>query len=142
LFEGANVSLGRGTNYPFQVYGHPNLKISDFYFVPQMGIGEKKPIFADEKCYGFDLRNNDLKSVQKNLKFDISYFTNLYTMLDSTDRENFFTKDKFIDKLIGNKSFKEDVINGKSATKIRESWIADLENYKKLRKKYLLYKEE
>jgi uncharacterized protein YbbC (DUF1343 family) len=142
LFEGANVSLGRGTLHPFQMYGHPKFKKSEFYFIPQKGVGEKKPIYFDEKCFGFDLRNEELKVIQKNLKFDISYFVNFYNSFDSTEKSVFFTKDKFIDKLIGNKRFKDQIIRGETVEEISNSWIHELNNYKKLRKKYLLYKEE
>lgn len=141
LFEGTSISMGRGTNKQFQVYGHPLFKRGRAQFTPSAGEGDKSPIHNNQICYGFDLSNCDIDSLRKNLNFNIDYIIDLYKNSEPALKSKFFNEDNFFHKLVGNDRLKSDIINGKSADEIRKEWEPKLNEYKKMRKKYLLYKE-
>lgn len=136
FFEGTVMSLGRGTPYPFQVYGHPNYKGSTFWFIPRSIPGAKNPPFLNQKCYGVDLRNIPDKQIQKN-GLDLSWVIDAYNNLQIG--ESFFTP--FFEKLIGVDYVRKDIIEGKSVKKIKAKWVNDVQKFKKQRKPYLLYDE-
>lgn len=136
LFEGTPVSLGRGTSFPFQVYGHPQMKGYTFTFTPKSIPGAKNPPLLNQKCYGVDLRNiSDEYIYTKGI--DLSYIIDAYKNLKMGDK--FFTP--FFEKLIGVSYVREMIKQGKSASEIKEIWKDDVENFKNQRKPYLLYEE-
>ena len=130
LFEGTNVSLGRGTEYPFQHFGAPYLK-SNYSFTPKSGEGSKSPPHENKKCYGTDLRFQDNYLEEINLNWLIESYNNC------PEKEKFFNS--FFDKLAGTDKLRLQIIEGKTVKEIKESWQEDLDNFKVIRKKYLLY---
>lgn len=130
-FEGTDVSLGRGTQFPFQVYGYPDPKFGDFSFTPVSIPGmSKNPPQLNKKCYGKDLRNEPLTH-----RFTLEYLLEAYQL--SGKKEKFFNN--FFDKLAGTDQLKKDIIAGKSESEIKKSWQQDLEQYLSKREKYLIY---
>lgn len=136
LFEGTVASLGRGTSFPFEVYGHPQYKGADFSFTPRSVPGAKNPPLLDKKCYGVDLRNVPDKLIREK-GFDLSYVIDAYNNLNMG--EKFFSS--FFEKLVGVDYIRKDIIAGKSAEEIRKKWACDVETFKQQRKPYLLYAE-
>jgi len=136
LFEGTNVSVGRGTDFPFQVYGYPNSTNGTFEFTPQSIPGvSKTPLHEGKKCIGFDLRRFAPEPRQSN--FNISWLIEAYKT--TTDTSAFFNS--FFDKLAGNSKLREQIIAGVPEKEIRDSWKQDLNKFMAIRKKYLLYKD-
>lgn len=136
LFEGTVVSLGRGTSFPFQAYGHPNFKGSTFSFTPRSISGAKKPPLLNQKCYGVDLRNVSHEYIWEN-GFDLSYVIDAYKNLKMGDK--FFSA--FFEKLVGVDYIRKDIIAGKSAKEIKDKWFCDVVKFKQQRRPYLLYEE-
>lgn len=134
LFEGTKVSLGRGTPFPFEVYGHPEYTGSDFSFTPRSVPGAKNPPLLDQKCYGVDLRNVPNEEIWEN-KFDLSYVIDAYNNLDMGDE--FFTS--FFEKLVGVDYIRTMIKEGKTNEEIRAMWQDDVSKFKKQREPYLLY---
>ncbi len=135
LFEGTVMSLGRGTNFPFQVIGHPQYPDTSFFFIPKPSELSKKPKYANEKCFGVDLRNSGyLKNHPK--KIDLSWLILFYSKLK---KEDFF--DKNFNYHAGNTELQEQIKTGKSEIEIRSTWQNDISKFKEIRKKYLLYKD-
>jgi len=130
LFEGTNVSVGRGTDYPFQQFGSPYLK-SNYSFIPKSKSGSRKPKHENKNCYGFNLKYEE--------KFHNSLKLNwiIYCYNNTTNKENFFNN--FFDKLAGTDKLRKQIINGLNENEIKESWKKDLYEFKKIREKYLLY---
>ena len=130
FFEGTNVSAGRGTEMQFQVYGSPYITKSSFTFAPQANEGSKYPKYKKQRCFGEDLRT------AKNLnKLDLSYLLRAYQQ--NTSKEFFNT---FFTKLAGTERLQEQIEQGLSEKEIRKTWVQDIISFKKIRKKYLLYK--
>ena len=140
LFEGTDISVGRGTSTPFQIFGSPNLTVGDFYFTPESikGVSEKPP-HKGKKCRGFDLTEIANTELQNNNSFNISYLIIAYNNFPKELK--FFTNPDFFDKLVGNTTLRWQIINGKSEEEIRASWQPALENFNKMRSKYLIYPE-
>lgn len=136
LFEGTVMSLGRGTSFPFQAYGHPNFKGSGFSFTPRSVPGAKNPPLLNRKCYGVDLRNVSHEQIWE-YGFDLSYVIDAYKNLKMGDK--FFTN--FFEKLVGVDYIRQDIIAGKSAREIKEKWFCDVLRFKQQRRPYLLYDE-
>lgn len=136
LFEGTVVSLGRGTSFPFQVYGHPNFKGSNFSFTPRSVPGAKNPPLLNKKCYGVDLRNVSHEYIWEN-GFDLSYVIDAYKNLKMGDK--FFSS--FFEKLVGVDYIRHDIIAGKSAQEIKDKWFCEVLRFKQQRRPYLLYEE-
>ena len=138
FFEGTAISVGRGTDMPFQVLGNPDMEGFSFSFTPITIRGVAvNPLHENKVCYGIDLRDAKIPK-----RIDLSYLINMYNAYP--DKENFFTNpfDKnYIDKLAGTPEFKEQIKKGLTENEIRESWRVDLDKYKSVRKKYLLYAE-
>ena len=135
-FEGTPVSLGRGTDWPFQVYGHPDMKGYDFSFTPTSRPGAKTPPQMDKLCHGVDLHNlkaEDVIAQGMNLEYVIDAYNNLKI------GDKFFTP--FFDKLAGRTYIREMIQAGKSANEIRACWQDDVAKVKKQRRPYLLYPE-
>ena len=136
LFEGTVCSLGRGTDFPFEGYGHPDYKGSEFTFTPRSVPGAKNPPLLDQQCWGVDLRGlSDDEIIAKG--FDLTYVIDAYRNLDMGEK---FFKRMFL-LLTGVDYIKEMIMEGKSADEIRQMWQKDVEEFKVLRRKYLLYEE-
>lgn len=136
LFEGTICSLGRGTDMPFEVYGHPDYKGSKFSFTPRSRAGAKNPPLKDVECWGVDLREIDDEQVIES-GFNLEYVIDAYRNL--AIGEKFFNR--MFDLLVGVGYVKEMIIAGHSAEEIEAKWQAELEEYKALRRQYLLYAE-
>lgn len=133
LFEGTIMSLGRGTDMPFQVIGHPKYPDTTFSFMPKPSALSKEPKYVNQLCFGIDLRKEAyLKNHPK--KINLSWLINAYK---SMKQDDFF--DKNFNYHAGNALLQEQLKTQVSETEIRNSWKADLETFKKIRKKYLLY---
>ena len=135
LFEGTVVSLGRGTSFPFEVYGHPNYSGADFSFTPRSVSGAKNPPLLNKKCYGVDLRNVSDEYIWEN-GFDLSYVIDAYNNLKMGDK--FFSS--FFEKLVGVDYIRTMIKQGKNNEEIRAMWQYDVKKFKQQRKPYLLYK--
>lgn len=132
LFEGSIISIGRGTRFPFQVYGHPSFPDSLFSFTPESIRGmDHNPKYKDQPCYGWDLREIEAP------RFTLDYLINAYSLFEN--KEDFFTDYFYL--LSGNKLLMEQIKQGMSGEGISASWSADLEQYRQMRKQYLLYPE-
>ncbi len=136
LFEGTVMSLGRGTPYPFEVYGHPNYKGSAFSFTPRSMPGARKPPLLNKKCYGVDLRELPDEQIIT-AGFDLSYLIDAYRNLNIGNK--FFTS--FFEKLVGVDYIRQEIIAGKTAEEISKRWHCEVEQFKQQRKPYLLYEE-
>ena len=132
LFEGTNVSVGRGTEKQFQIYGSPFLtkQYFDYTFTPKPNFGAKDPMHNSKECFGEDLSSNK-KLTQLELKWLIKAYQN------TTDKTKFFNA--FFTKLAGTRNLQQQIENGVPENKIRESWQKDLASFKKMRAKYLIY---
>jgi uncharacterized protein YbbC (DUF1343 family) len=144
LFEGTILNLGRGTMFPFTVLGSPALKSKySFSFKPtRIGGMSETPLHMDKDCYGLDLRNYDINKIRKTKRIHIEWMIDLYHQYP--DKAAFFDKSQSkeignIDFLAGSSDFKKQIIEGKSAKQIRDSWEPGLSQYKVMRKKYVLY---
>ena len=135
-FEATPVSLGRGTDKPFQVYGHPDMKGYSFSFTPRSIDGAKNPPQLDKLCHGVDLTGiPDEEIIARGI--NLEYVIDAYNNLGIGDK--FFTS--FFEKLIGNGEIRKMIEEGKSADEIKATWKGDVEKFKKQRKPYLLYAE-
>ena len=129
LFERTVVSIGRGTEQQFQIYGHPLFE-GDFSFTPQPNFGAKYPKLKGEKCQGKNLQNHPRLN-----RFEIKWLLEAYAQFPQ--KENFFmTRFAY---LAGTKKLEEQIVDGWSEIQIRNSWEPQLSQFKSKRKKYLLY---
>ena len=136
LFEGTVMSMGRGTEAPFEIYGHPGLKEREFSFTPMPNAGSKTPPFNGQKCYGVDLRDLDNETIwQKGV--NLEYLIDAYNDLGLGDA---FFKPMF-EKLVGVEWVRQMIKEGYSAEEIKTRWREDVEKFKAQRAKYLLYEE-
>ena len=136
LFEGTVLSMGRGTEAPFEIFGHPEMTGCDFSFTPTPNAGSKNPPHNGEKCYGVDLRglsNEEIWAEGINIGYVVDAYHNLAM------GEEFFKP--MFEKLIGVKWVREMIMEGATAEEIEARWATDVEAFKQLRKRYLLYKE-
>ncbi|MEG2101547.1 MAG: DUF1343 domain-containing protein [Flavobacterium sp.] len=130
LFEGTNVSMGRGTEKQFQIYGSPYLTKTNFSFTPKPNFGAKDPVYNGVECFGEDLTTYP-KLKQLELKWLLKAYQN------TSDKTKFFNS--FFTKLAGTKKLQQQIESGISEDTIRKSWEKDLEAFKKMRMKYLIY---
>ena len=130
FFEGTNVSVGRGTEQQFQIYGSPFLPKSLFSFTPQPNLGAKSPVHQGKICFGEDLKNHP-KLAELNLEW-------LQKAYQLTENNTIFFND-FFKKLAGTDKLQQQIEQGISVDEIKKSWEHDLKSFKKIRKKYLLY---
>ncbi len=146
-FEGTDLSLGRGTDKPFQVYGHPSLPKNLFSFTPRSVPGAKNPPQLDKTCYGADLSKERIDITKPEWqRIQLKYLLDAYRLFP--DKASFFLKPKkenpqppdyFFNKLTGNALLMEQIKNGVSEDEIRKSWEPGIAAFKDTRKKYLLY---
>ena len=133
IFEGTNISVARGTLFPFQAIGSPNPANGSFTFTPVSIEGmSKNPPHENKLCYGIDLRSEPRAS-----GINLSYIIKMYQA--SEDKEKFFNN--FFKKLAGNETLQKQIAAGKSEKEIKDSWSGELANYRKIRDKYLLYRD-
>ncbi len=135
-FEGTTVSVGRGTPTPFEIIGSPTYSDKSFSFVPKPIKGvSNNPLHNGKTCYGIDLQKAGAEIV-KNKQLNLGY---LLTMYRKSDKNTFFLKNNFFDKLMGNSELRKQVKQGLTEKQIRQSWEPALSEYKTMREKYLLY---
>ena len=133
FFEATSVSVGRGTQFPFQVLGYPDQSFGTFSFTPQSLKGmELNPLQKDKKCFGDDFR--ELKEVPK---FTLSYFIDWLHKFKNKDE--FLTRSQWFNQLMGNDQVLKLILEGKGEVEIRKSWEKELADYGAIRQKYLLY---
>lgn len=138
FFEGAEVNEGRGTYKPFQQFGTPWFTPHHHSFVPKsIPILSIHPKFENDTCYGYDLSTMKLANLQEIKQIQLKYLIEFYQKSDN--KERYFTG--FFEKLAGSDTLRKQIIAGQPEKQIRKSWEPDLEKFKKLRKKYLLYQE-
>jgi uncharacterized protein YbbC (DUF1343 family) len=130
LFEGTNVSVGRGTNNQFQIYGSPYLPKNNFNFTPKPNEGAKDPMYNGKICYG-----EDLTKIEKINQLELKWLIKAYNQ--TSDKSKFFNS--FFTKLAGTKKLQEQIEKGMSEKEIRSSWKDGLVNFKNTRSKYLIY---
>lgn len=130
LFEGTNVSMGRGTEKQFQIYGSPYLTKTNFSFTPKPNFGAKDPVYNGVECFG-----EDLTSYPKLQQLELKWLLKAYQ--NTSDKTKFFNP--FFTKLAGTKKLQQQIESGASENTIRKSWVKDLEAFKKMRTKYLIY---
>lgn len=136
LFEGTEISVGRGTDWPFQVVGYNNPVYGNFSYNPGEKEGMVKHVEGKgQTMYGLDLRQLDADKQ----KFTLKYILDFYQKMP--DKTKFFTRAEFFDKLAGTDELRKQILAGKTEKEIRASWAKELADYKKMRKKYLLYKD-
>lgn len=140
-FEGTSVSVGRGTDFPFQIIGSPTTKNLKFRFMPHSMKGsDKHPLHQDTYCYGLNLSSE--KNIPKG--FSLQYviqFYNYFQNLTKHAEKDFFTRPHWFDLLMGTNQVRLDILKDKSEEQIRSAWQKKLNQYKEIRKKYLLYED-
>lgn len=135
-FEGTAISVGRGTPYPFQVIGSPDIRLSSFSFKPESLEGfDKNPMYKGQYCYGNNLRHSAAPK-GFSLKYVIAYYR-AYKEMGKADR--FFTRPQWFDLLVGTPDVRRQIIGGADEETIRSTWQEELEAYKAMREQYLLY---
>ncbi len=136
FFEGTVMSVGRGTDFPFQVYGHPDYPATGFSFTPRSIPGASvNPKYLGKKCNGVDLQKFPKDFFHNNAGIVLDWLIDAYTQMENKDA--FFNK--YFVKLAGTKKLQEQIEKGTSPAAIRASWNKDLQEFQKIRKKYLLY---
>lgn len=137
FFEATEVSIGRGTEFPFQVIGYPDSTLGDFSFTPEDLPGfQTNPVQEDQVCYGDDLRKESLDS-----KFTLKYILKYHKALNDKGIK-MISRPRWFNLLAGNSEFLKQIESGMSEAAIRDSWKIELEQYKNMRKQYLLYPEK
>lgn len=135
FFEGTTLSLGRGTSFPFQVYGSPQLPDKGFSFTPQSVPGAKNPPLLGILCYGTDLRDAIEKKLVPKPEINLNLVIDAYN--EFPEKDKFFTP--YFDVLAAGPVLREQIQKGMTAEEIRSTWKEGLEKYAKIREKYLLY---
>lgn len=140
FFEATNVSVGRGTSFPFQCYGSPHWDRLLFSFSPVSVRGAKNPLHQNKICYGYDLRR--FKRSRHRSYFTLSFLLKAFHKEDRLGSDtSFFTLPAFFHKLSGSDKLYRAIVAGKKEAEIRKEWQPALRNFKTIRKKYLLYKD-
>ena len=138
LFEGTVLSEGRGTDKPFQVFGHPTLPKKLYSFTPKPNEGAKSSKCFNQTCYGWNLSGSETEVLKKvNKKIQLGYLIEAYKLFPGKD--SFFLKNNFFNKLAGNDVLMKQIKDGLSEEDIRKSWESGLKRFKYIRNKYLLY---
>jgi uncharacterized protein YbbC (DUF1343 family) len=147
FFEATQVSEGRGTEKPFEIFGHPSFPKDMYRFIPRSREGAKDPKLKDQVCYGWNV-SGSIDEVLKKTNNHIRLFYLLQAYKFFPDKNNFFIKPKKADsqpedygfnRLAGNAELMQQIKQGKSEFEIRKTWQPKLNEFKKIRKKYLLY---
>ncbi len=135
FFEGTKISLGRGTPFPFQVYGSPELPDRGFSFTPESIPGAKNPPLLGQKCFGTDLRNADKDKIVPAPEINLNWVIDAYR--NYPEKDKFFTS--YFDVLASGPVLREQIQKGMTSGEIRATWKEGLERFGKIRGKYLLY---
>jgi uncharacterized protein YbbC (DUF1343 family) len=139
FFEGTVLSEGRGTDKPFQIFGHPSMPKNLYAFTPKPNAGAKSSKCYFKKCYGWNESGTTAAVLEKvDNKIQLKYLLNAYKLFPGKD--SFFLKNNFFNKLAGNDALMQQIKAGKTEKEIRASWEPALTEFKKIREKYLLYK--
>lgn len=138
LFEGTVVSVGRGTDKPFQMFGHPDLQSYGAEFTPKSILGARAPKLEGQVCKGYDLQAFGYDSMPQVKGLYLHWLKAAY---DELDREDFFLKNNFINLLSGTDRIKNMISFGASVREIRDTWTKEVEDFKEVRRKYLLYED-
>jgi uncharacterized protein YbbC (DUF1343 family) len=136
FFEGTSISVGRGTLFPFQVFGSPLLPDRGFSFIPESVPGAKKPPLLGVRCFGSDLRDAIKKKLVPKPELNLSWLIEAYN--DFPQKDKFFMP--YFDVLAGGPVLREQIQKGMTQEQIRETWKEGLAKFAKIREKYLLYK--
>ena len=140
LFEGTVLSEGRGTNKQFQVFGHPSLPKNLYSFTPNPNEGAKRSKLYGQLCYGWDLSGTPQEVLKKtDNHVQLKWLMEAYKLFPQKD--SFFLKSNSFNRLAGNDVLMQQIKDGKSEEEIRKSWEPALSEFKKIRKKYLLYED-
>ena len=134
LFEATSVSIGRGTDRPFEMYGHPSFPYKGFSFTPVSCFGAKNPLCENIVCNGFDLQSTMKK---RTYELNLNWIIQAKNLLG--DSSEFINQPAFFNRLAGNNELKGQILGGLSAKEIRASWKPGIDNFKKIRQRYLLY---
>lgn len=141
FFEGTVVSVGRGTDLPFQVIGHPKMTVDVleklYSFKPMPNEAAAHPVLEGQTCYGYDLSGTDIRTLRERRKLDLSYLLEFYQKLNLGSA--YFLKSNFINNLAGTDQLKAQILAGKSLEEIEASWQEGLQTFREKRKTYLLY---
>lgn len=130
LLEPTVISVGRGTEMQFQIYGHPELPKTEFYFTPKPNYGSKNPKLKGQLCHGVDLRN-----FERPKKIELQWLIDAYQKFPQ--KSHFFKKGFY--RIAGNKRLQNQLAQGMNEQQIRKTWEKDLKKFKNIRKKYLIY---
>ena len=136
FFEGTQVSVGRGTGLPFQIYGSPWTKNLPYQFTPRPNFGAKDPFLNGKLCYGENLLDYPQNLRTLNIDWLLKAYSNY-----KNPTQDFFLKNLFFDKLAGTDELRKQIVAGKSAVEIKDSWKKGLEDFQKIRTKYVMYKD-
>ncbi len=139
FFEGTSVSVGRGTGYPFQVYGAPYIIDSSFKFTPKPSFGAKYPKHINATCFGKDLRMFDTTIFFKSPHLHLEWLLDAFN--SAKEQPSFFLKNGFFNLLTGDFVIQKMIEQGRSEKEIKLSYRDELQQFKKVRKKYLLYED-
>ena len=137
FFEGTDFSVGRGTDHPFEMFGHPNMGVGSFMFVPKSTDGAKHPKHMGVPCLGWDLSDFGGKRVQEKQEMILDWIVNAYRDFQMKDR--FFLSNGFFDKLAGTDELRQQIESGMTAEEIRALWKSELSDFKLKRRQYLIY---
>ncbi|TVQ14873.1 MAG: DUF1343 domain-containing protein [Bacteroidetes bacterium] len=137
MFEGTHLSLGRGTDFPFQVYGHPDLPAENFpfAFTPESRTAAPNPPQLDKLCHGIDLRTDNPRKLMETSRFDLSHLLKAWEHFP--DKANFFNN--FFNRLAGTDDLQKQIKAGMSEAEIRATWQPGLEVFREMRREYLIY---
>lgn len=139
LFEGSTCSVGRGTNWPFEVVGHPDFPCDTFNFVPRPNASNKYPPHAGWLCGGWDFSKISVDSLRSAKQLNLNWLLQFYKQFPN--KPVFFREDHFLDLLAGTRNLQQQIIAGCTEAEIRATWAEDLAAYRAIRQKYLIYKE-
>lgn len=134
MFEATTISVGRGTERPFEMYGHPKFPATEFQFTPVASYGAKNPMYENRLCNGFDLQNSITK---RKYEINLNYLIQAKDLLG--DSLTFIDQSGFFNRLAGTSKLKDQINAGWTAKEIRATWEPGLQEFKKIRVKYLLY---
>jgi uncharacterized protein YbbC (DUF1343 family) len=137
LFEGTNVSVGRGTATPFQLFGSPFINETGFSFTPKPALGAKNPKHNGEICFGYNLNLIEGSSLKAQNKLNLDWVVNMWEL--TKDKSDFFRKDGFFRLLTGDPKIRLMIENNKTSIEIWKSFQQEVKQFKLIRKKYLLY---
>jgi len=139
LFEGTKVSVGRGTNFPFQLIGYPDFPEGSCFFKPTPNQGAAQPTYNEKTCCGIDLSTIPIDTLHQQKEINLSWL--IFFFENSPIKEDFFNSNSFFNLLAGNQTLRIQLEQGCTEEEIRESWWPELVKYRRLRDNYLLYPE-